>query len=116
LIEVSPAEFWWSTSISRWRVSPVSPRRRKLAAEPASATLDDMCGGDAFIRSDGELSGLSLSWENWTPSTRPIVQLWRTHWAEFVPSWRFPEVRRIYTTNLIESMNARPRENYNRIS
>jgi Transposase, Mutator family len=37
------------------------------------------------------------------------VRLWRTHWAQFVPFLVFPpEVRRvIYTTNLIESMNAR---------
>lgn len=41
-----------------------------------------------------------------------IVNLWRTHWAEFVPFLAFPrEVRRVvYTTNLIESMNARLRK------
>ena len=40
------------------------------------------------------------------------MRLWRTHWAEFVPFLAFPpEVRRvIYTTNLIESMNARLRK------
>ena len=49
-------------------------------------------------------------------STQPryptIVNLWRSHWAEFVPFLAFPpEVRRvIYTTNLIESMNARLRK------
>jgi transposase-like protein len=41
-----------------------------------------------------------------------IVGLWRAHWAEFVPFLAFPpEVRRvIYTTNPIESINARLRK------
>lgn len=41
-----------------------------------------------------------------------IVRLWRTHWAEFIPFLAFPpEVRKvIYTTNLIESINARLRK------
>jgi putative transposase len=40
------------------------------------------------------------------------VKLWRSHWAEFVPFLAFPpEVPRVaYTTNLIESMNARLRK------
>jgi transposase-like protein len=45
------------------------------------------------------------------PATSPR-RLWRAHWAEFTPFLAFPpEVRRvIYTTNLIESMNARLRK------
>jgi putative transposase len=41
-----------------------------------------------------------------------IVRLWRTHWGEFIPFLAFPpEVRRVvYTTNLIESINARLRK------
>ena len=41
-----------------------------------------------------------------------IVRLWRAHWAEFIPFLAFPpEVRKvIYTTNLIESINARLRK------
>ena len=41
-----------------------------------------------------------------------IVKLWRAHWAEFTPFLAFPpEVCRVtYTTNLIESMNARLRK------
>src|SRR5262245_12349804 len=41
-----------------------------------------------------------------------MVKLWRAHWSEFTPFLAFPpEVRRvIYTTNLIESMNARLRK------
>jgi len=50
--------------------------------------------------------------ERWNTRYPAIVRLWRTHWAEFVPFLAFPaEVRRvIYTTNLIESMNARLRK------
>lgn len=41
-----------------------------------------------------------------------IVRLWRAHWTEFTPFLAFPpEVRKvIYTTNLIESINARLRK------
>jgi len=40
------------------------------------------------------------------------VKLWRAHWEQFTPFLAFPpEVRRvIYTTNLIESVNARLRK------
>jgi putative transposase len=40
------------------------------------------------------------------------VKLWRAHWEQFTPFPAFPpEVRRvIYTTSLIESMNARLRK------
>ena len=50
--------------------------------------------------------------ERWDKRYPAIVKLWRTHWAQFVPFLAFPpEVRRvIYTTNLIESMNARLRK------
>jgi transposase-like protein len=49
---------------------------------------------------------------NWQDRYPAIVRLWRAHWAEFTPFLAFPpEVRRvIYTTNLIESMNARLRK------
>jgi putative transposase len=50
--------------------------------------------------------------ERWQTRYPAIVRLWRTHWAEFVPFLSFPaEVRKvIYTTNLIESINARLRK------
>ncbi len=50
--------------------------------------------------------------ERWQQRYPAIVKLWRVHWAEFVPFLVFPtEVRRvIYTTNLIESINARLRK------
>ena len=48
----------------------------------------------------------------WGDRYPAIVKVWRAHWAEFTPFLAFPpEVRRvIYTTNLIESMNARLRK------
>jgi putative transposase len=55
------------------------------------------------------LDAFAATWECRYPA---IVKLWRAHWAEFTPFLAFPpEVRRvIYTTNLIESMNARLRK------
>jgi transposase-like protein len=55
------------------------------------------------------LEAFAGQWEGRYPA---IVKLWRAHWAEFTPFLAFPpEVRRvIYTTNLIESMNARLRK------
>jgi putative transposase len=55
------------------------------------------------------LEDFAAAWGDRYPA---IVKLWRTHWAEFTPFLAFPpEVRRvIYTTNLIESMNARLRK------
>ncbi|MGH3471533.1 MAG: IS256 family transposase [Nocardioidaceae bacterium] len=47
--------------------------------------------------------------EEWTEKYPAMVKLWRNAWAEFVPFLDFPvEVRKIiYTTNAIESLNAR---------
>jgi putative transposase len=55
------------------------------------------------------LEAFAAAWEGRYPA---IVRLWRAHWQEFAPFLAFPpEVRRvIYTTNLIESMNARLRK------
>jgi putative transposase len=55
------------------------------------------------------LEAFAGQWEQRYPA---IVRLWRAHWSEFTPFLVFPpEVRRvIYTTNLIESMNARLRK------
>jgi putative transposase len=55
------------------------------------------------------LDAFAATWEARYPA---IVKLWRAHWGEFTPFLAFPpEVRRvIYTTNLIESMNARLRK------
>jgi len=55
------------------------------------------------------LEDLAAAWGQRYPA---IIKLWRAHWAEFTPFLAFPpEVRKvIYTTNLIESMNARLRK------
>jgi len=57
-------------------------------------------------------AGLEAFADAWGQHYPAIVRLWRTHWAEFTPFLAFPpEVRRvIYTTNLIESINARLRK------
>jgi len=48
----------------------------------------------------------------WQPRYPAIVRLWRAHWTEFVPFLAFPPAVRkvVYTTNLIESINARLRK------
>lgn len=55
------------------------------------------------------LEDFAATWQDRYPT---IVKLWRAHWSEFTPFLAFPpEVRRvIYTTNLIESVNARLRK------
>src|SRR5215467_6547271 len=55
------------------------------------------------------LEAFAASWEQRYPA---IIKLWRAHWEQFTPFLAFPpEVRKvIYTTNLIESMNARLRK------
>jgi putative transposase len=57
-------------------------------------------------------AGLEAFEQHWGQRYPAIVRLWRTHWAEFTPFLAFPpEVRRVvYTTNLIESINARLRK------
>ena len=54
-------------------------------------------------------AAFAASWGERYPA---IIKLWRAHWGEFTPFLAFPpEVKRvIYTTNLIESMNARLRK------
>jgi len=56
--------------------------------------------------------GLEALEQQWGQRYPAIVRLWRTHWPEFVPFLAFPpDVRRVvYTTNLIESINARLRK------
>lgn len=47
--------------------------------------------------------------ENWEGQYPAMIQMWRASWGEFTPFLEFPlELRRIvYTTNAIESLNAR---------
>jgi transposase-like protein len=57
-------------------------------------------------------TALEVFAEQWEQRYPAIVKLWRAHWAQFVPFLAFPpDVRRVvYTTNLIESINARLRK------
>ena len=45
----------------------------------------------------------------WGPRFAAITPLWRRHWAHVIPFFAYPqEVRKmIYTTNAIESLNAK---------
>jgi transposase-like protein len=67
-----------------------------------------------YTATDADAAGVALNTfaEQWQQRYPAVVKLWRSHWAEFVPFLAFPsDVRRvIYTTNLIESMNARLRK------
>ena len=58
------------------------------------------------------LDRLAAFAERWEARYPAIVKLWESAWAEFVPFLNFdPEVRTvIYTTNAIESINARIRK------
>ncbi|GAB3624764.1 hypothetical protein GCM10027418_28490 [Mariniluteicoccus endophyticus] len=53
-----------------------------------------------------EFEAFAQAWEGKYPA---MVQMWRRSWEEFIPFLDFPpEIRRIiYTTNGIESLNAR---------
>lgn len=50
--------------------------------------------------------------ERWTPAYPAMIQMWQRSWGEFTPFLEFPlELRKIvYTTNAIESLNARFRQ------
>jgi putative transposase len=69
---------------------------------PIYTAVDETAAGAA-------LDAFAERWERRYPA---IVRLWRSHWEQFTPFLAFPpEVRRvIYTTNLIESINARLRK------
>ena len=66
-------------------------------------------GESAAAAAAAALEAFAGQWEGRYPA---IVKLWRAHWGEFTPFLAFPpEVRRvIYTTNLIEPVNARLRK------
>ena len=64
---------------------------------------------DGYAAALERLADFAGRWETKYPA---IVKLWESSWAEFVPFLCFaPEVRQvIYTTNAIESVNARIRK------
>src|SRR5215472_5690379 len=76
---------------------------------PLSRDLRPACTAADEQAAAAALEEFAAAWGERYPA---IVKLWRAHWAEFTPFLAFPpEVRRvIYTTNLIESMNARLRK------
>jgi putative transposase len=63
----------------------------------------------ARSRKAAALEAFAGTWEDRYPA---IIKLWRAHWEQFTPFLAFPpDVRRVvYTTNLIELMNARLRK------
>jgi len=76
---------------------------------PLTRDLRPVCTAADQASAAAALEDFAATWEGRYPA---IVRLWRAHWEEFIPFLAFPpEVRRvIYTTNLIESMNARLRK------
>ena len=84
-------------------------RRRRRTGPPLTQSLRPIY---TAVDEQAAAAELEVFAEKWTARYPAIVRLWRAHWAEFVPFLAFPpEVRRvIYTTNLIESMNARLRK------
>jgi transposase-like protein len=80
------------TSQKDWQ--KVVPGLRRIYTAPTPQAAQD------------EFEEFTTKWENKYPA---LIKLWNTSWAEFSPFLDFPpEVRRmIYTTNAIESLNAR---------
>jgi putative transposase len=76
---------------------------------PLAKDLKVICTAADQAAAAAALKAFAATWGERYPA---IVKLWRAHWSEFIPFLAFPpEVRRvIYTTNLIESMNARLRK------
>ena len=76
---------------------------------PLARDLRPVCTAPDENAAAAALDAFAAAWEGRYPA---IVKLWRAHWEDFTPFLAFPpEVRRvIYTTNLIESMNARLRK------
>ena len=76
---------------------------------PLARDLRPACTAADAASAVAALDAFAAAWQERYPA---IVRLWRAHWDEFTPFLAFPpEVRRvIYTTNLIESMNARLRK------
>ena len=84
-------------------------RGRKEVRHAASPSLSRPVAHAGIPAVITVLETFAAGWQDRYPA---IIKLWRAHWEEFTPFLAFPpEVRRvIYTTNLIESMNARLRK------
>jgi hypothetical protein len=87
---------------------------RELAGEAVVVAAFVAAHETFYTAVDEQAAGTALEAvaDRWQTRYPAIVNLWRAHWAEFVPFLAFPpEIRRvIYTTNLIESINARLRK------
>ena len=61
---------------------------------------------------DAALSALDAFEERWAARYPTVARLWRSRWPEVVPFLGYPkEIRKIlYTTNIIESVNAQLRK------
>jgi putative transposase len=78
--------------------------RRKMVGD-----LRTIYGADT---EDGALAALDAFDERWASRYPTVSRLWRSRWPEVVPFLSFPkEIRKIlYTTNIIESVNAQLRK------
>jgi putative transposase len=85
---------------------------QQSAPDDQFGAASNVCRPDATADETAAAAALETFATVWEGRYPAIVRLWRAHWQEFVPFLAFPpEVRRvIYTTNLIESMNARLRK------
>jgi transposase-like protein len=93
----------WTARRAPAAVGRLRRRRAERTPLPHGACAANPAGGAAALETFAE------RWDRRYPA---IVRLWRSHWDESTPFLAFtPEVRRvIYTTNLIESINARLRK------
>src|SRR4029079_17122123 len=66
----------------------------------------------AALNEEAAQRALAAFDERWRAKYPAIAKIWRTRWAEVVPFLAYPpEIRRIlYTTNIIESLNAQLRK------
>ena len=78
--------------------------------KPITAALKDIYRAKDAETAKQNLEAFDAS--SWGRRYPAIAQSWRRHWSEVIPFFAFPEpVRRIiYTTNAIESLNAKLRK------
>ena len=71
-----------------------------------TAGLKEIYQAKTVAEAEARFEDFATEWEGTYPA---MIQSWRNSWAEFVPFLDFPiEIRKlIYTTNAIESLNAR---------
>jgi putative transposase len=84
---------------------------RLVARQDADAVKRDITPIYTAPNSDATLVALEELEEKWGKKYGAMIRLWRSCWAEFIPFLDYDiEIRRmIYSTNAIESLNARYR-------